>query len=59
MIYILLFVVPLLAVLWFLNFTTFLKNLNVDKNTQTQIILGALLSFMLVFAIMYGFVGLH
>ncbi|ALC85230.1 hypothetical protein AM499_04910 [Bacillus sp. FJAT-22090] len=57
MLFILLLVVPLLGVLWFLNFTSFLKNLKNGKSTHNQNILGAVLTFIFIFALMYFFVG--
>jgi uncharacterized BrkB/YihY/UPF0761 family membrane protein len=59
MIYISLLIIPLIGVLWFLNFATFLKNLNNSKENRNQIILGAFLSFILLFIIMYVFIGTH
>ncbi|GED62802.1 hypothetical protein [Lysinibacillus fusiformis] len=59
MLFILLFVIPVLGVLYFLNFTTFLKKLINGKNTYNQNVLGAILTFMLIFTIMYCFAGLH
>lgn len=55
--FILLFVVPTLGVLWFVNFTTFLKNVKNDKSTRIQTGLGIVLTFGSIFALMSGFVG--
>ncbi len=57
MLIILLLVVPILGVLWFLNLTTFLKNLKNGKSTHNQNILGAVLTFIFIFALMYCFAG--
>ncbi|MEK4252552.1 MULTISPECIES: hypothetical protein [Ureibacillus] len=46
-----LFVIPLLGTLWFLNFTTFLKKLKNGKDTHNQNVLGAVLTFILILAI--------
>lgn len=54
-----LFVIPSLGVLLFLTFTSFLKNLKDEKSTYTQTILGAILTFIFLFALMYGFVAVH
>ncbi|GEM_PF-773001 len=59
MLFITLFVIPVLGVLYFLNFTTFLKKLINGKSTYNQNVLGAVLTFILIFTIMYCFVGLH
>jgi len=59
MLFILLLVVPLLGVLWFLNFTTFLKNLKNEKSTHNQNVLGAALTFIFIFALMYCYAGTH
>jgi hypothetical protein len=59
MLFMLLLVVPLVGVLWFLNFTTFLKNLKKEKSTHNQNILGAVLTFIFIFSLMYCFVGTH
>ena len=40
-----------------LNFTSMLKNLKADKSIHNQTILGAVLSFILMLAFMYGLVG--
>lgn len=52
-------VIPLLGVLWFLTFVSFLKNLKNGKSTHNQTILGAVFTFILLFALMYGFVAAH
>ncbi|EPD53775.1 hypothetical protein HMPREF1210_00598 [Paenisporosarcina sp. HGH0030] len=52
-------VVPLLGVVWFLNFTTFLKNLMNGKSTHNQNVLGAVLTFIFIFALMYCYAGTH
>jgi hypothetical protein len=52
-------VIPLLGVLLFLTFTAFLKNLKHDKSTHNQTVLGAALTFLFLFAVMYGFVAAH
>jgi len=52
-------VIPLLGVLWFLTFTSFLKNLKNGKSTHNQTILGAVFTFIFLFALMYGFVAVH
>ncbi|PKR85627.1 hypothetical protein CWO92_07915 [Heyndrickxia camelliae] len=54
-----LFVIPSLGVLLFLTFTSFLKNLKDGKSTYNQTILGAILTFIFLFALMYGFVAVH
>lgn len=57
MLYMLLLVVPLLGVLWFLNFTAFLKNLKNGNSTHNQNVLGAVLTFIFIFALMYCYLG--
>lgn len=57
MLLILLLVVPLLGVLWFINFTAFLTNLKNDKSTHNQILLGSALTFIFIFAVIYFYVG--
>ncbi len=47
-------IVPLIGVLWFLNLTSFLKNLVNGKSTHNQTILGAVLTFILIAAFYYG-----
>lgn len=59
MLFILLLVIPLLGVIWFLNFMIFLSNLKNDASTQNQKILGAVLTFILIFTIMYCYVSTH
>ena len=59
MLVMLLLVIPLLGVLWFVNFTVFLKNLKNDKSTHNQTVLGSVLTFAFIFALMYGYVGTH
>lgn len=48
------FIVPLIGVLWFLNLTSFLKNLVNGKSTHNQTILGAVLTFIFIVALYYG-----
>lgn len=43
MLVMLLLVIPLLGVLWFVNFTVFLKNLKNGKSTHNQTVLGSAL----------------
>ncbi|MEI5909656.1 hypothetical protein WAK64_21915 [Bacillus spongiae] len=50
-------VIPLLGVLWFLTFISFLKNLKNGKSIHNQTIIGAVLTFIFLFALMYSFVG--
>lgn len=57
MLFMIFLVVPLLGVLWFLNFTTFLKNLQNGKSTYNQNILGGVLTFIFILALMYCYVG--
>lgn len=52
-------VVPAIGVLWFLNFTTFLKHLKDGKSTHNQNVLGGALTFIFLFALMFCFVGYH
>ena len=59
MLFMLFLVVPILGVLWFLNFTTFLKNLNSGESTHNQKVLGAVLTFIFIFALMYCYAGTH
>jgi len=59
MLYLLLLVIPILGFLWFLTVDSFMNNLKNGKSTHNQTVLGAVLTFILLFAIMYGFVGLH
>ena len=59
MLIILFVVTPLLGVLWFVNFTVFLKNLKNDKSTHNQTVLGSALTFIFIFALMYCYVGTH
>ncbi|MEY9972237.1 hypothetical protein ABH966_002611 [Lysinibacillus sp. RC46] len=54
-----LIVIPLLGVLWFVNFTTFLKNLKNDKSTHNQTVLGIALTFVFIFSLMYCYIGTH
>ncbi|KQL52567.1 hypothetical protein AN964_02780 [Heyndrickxia shackletonii] len=58
MFFFLLILIPALGVLWFLNLTNFLIRLKKDQNTHNQKVLGAILTFLLVFAFAYGFLGL-
>jgi len=51
--------IPLLGVLWFVNFTTFLKNLKNDKSTHNQTVLGIALTFVFILAIMVLYTGTH
>ncbi|ETT80595.1 hypothetical protein C176_21496 [Viridibacillus arenosi FSL R5-213] len=44
MLFMLLLVIPLLGVFWFLNFTTFFKNLKNGKSTHNQNVFGAVLN---------------
>lgn len=53
------FVIPMLAVLWFLNLVTLLKKIKEERNTRNQTILGAVLTFLFVFTFMYVFAGVH
>jgi len=53
-----LFVIPFIGVLWFLNFTTFLQNLHNDKSTHNQKVLGAVLTFIFLFAILFAYVSI-
>lgn len=48
------FIVPLIGALWFLNLTSFLKNLVNGKSTHNQTILGAVLTFIFIVALYYG-----
>nr|WP_081260327.1 MULTISPECIES: hypothetical protein [Parageobacillus] len=57
--YIYLLVLPIIGVLWFLNLTSFLKNLHSNGNILNQTILGAVLTFIFTFLFMYGFLGTH
>lgn len=57
MVFMLLLVIPLLGVLWFINFTTFLKNLKYGKSTHRQDVLGPVLTFIFIFTLMYCFLG--
>ena len=59
MLYMALLVAPLFGVLWFLNFTTFLKKLKDGKDTHNQNVLGVVLTFIFIFALMYCFIGFH
>lgn len=52
--FILWFIVPLVGMLWFLNLTSFLKNLVNEKSTHNQTILGAVLTFILILGLNYG-----
>jgi hypothetical protein len=45
--------------LWFLNFTTFLRNLKNGKSTHNQNVIGALLTFIFIFSLMYCYAGTH
>ncbi|MEH7380977.1 hypothetical protein V7138_10895 [Bacillus sp. JJ1533] len=57
MVFMLLFVIPILGVLWFINFTTFLKNLKHGKSTHNQDVLGPVLTFIFIFALMYSYLA--
>ncbi|GHI01146.1 hypothetical protein [Neobacillus kokaensis] len=46
------FIVAILGTLWFLNLTALLVKLKMDKSIQNQVILGAVLTFILIFAFM-------
>jgi len=59
MLIILFVVTPLLGVLWFVNFTAFLKNLKNGKSTHNQTVLGSALTFIFIFALMYYYVRTH
>lgn len=59
MLYMILLVVPLLGTLWFINFTTFLKNLKNGKSTHNQNLLGAVLTFIFIAAFMICVVGTY
>ncbi|MFY2156330.1 hypothetical protein ACOSZF_11750 [Cytobacillus firmus] len=54
MLFFLLFVIPLLGVLLFITFISFLKNLKSGTSTHNQTILGAVFTFIFLFALMYG-----
>jgi hypothetical protein len=41
-------VVPLLGVLWFLNFVVLLEKMKKEKNYHNQKVLGAVLTFILI-----------
>lgn len=53
------FLVPLIGVFWFLNFTLFLKNLVNGKSTYNQTVLGAVLTFIFIAALYFGAMFLH
>lgn len=59
MLFMLLLVIPLLGVLWFLNFTTLLKNLKNGKSTHNQNVLGAVLTFIFILALTCCYAGTH
>lgn len=55
-------VVPSIGALWFLNLALLLKKLNeggYKRHIQNQVVIGAALSFLFVFALMYIFVAVH
>lgn len=58
MLILLLLGVPILSVLWFLNFTVLLRTLKSGGSIQNQIVIGAILTFISVFSLMYCFVGM-
>lgn len=53
-----LFGVPILSVLWFLNLITFLKNLKESRDYRNQKILGAVYTFFIVFPLIFILVEL-
>ncbi|SOC41584.1 hypothetical protein SAMN05877842_110179 [Ureibacillus acetophenoni] len=59
MLFMILLIVPLLGTLWFLNFTMFLKNLKNGKSTHNQNLLGAVLTFIFIAALMICLVGTY
>lgn len=59
MLFIFLLVIPLLGVIWFLNFMTFLSNLKNGVSTHNQKILGAVWTFIFIFTIMYCYASTH
>jgi RsiW-degrading membrane proteinase PrsW (M82 family) len=48
-----LFVIPVLGVLWFLNLVSLLKKIKADRNHKNETILGAVYSFFLALPIMF------
>jgi hypothetical protein len=57
--YIIVFLTSLLGVLWFLNLVTFFKKIKEDRSTHNQTILGAVLTFFVIFSFMFFLVSLH
>ncbi len=54
----LLFIVPLLGVLWVINLFMFIKKIHAKKSTHNQTVLGIALTFGFIFAQMYSFLML-
>lgn len=54
MLFLSLFVTPLVGVLWFLNVVSLLKKLNENRDPHNQIVLGAVLTFLFVFLFMFN-----
>jgi len=55
----LLFIIPILGVLWFLYLVSLLKNIKEEKDTKNQTILGSVISFLFVFFCAFAFAGVH
>ncbi|WP_369902497.1 hypothetical protein [Bacillus manliponensis] len=59
MLYILFLLIPLLGVLWFVNFVYLIRNIANKKSIHNQILLGTVITFFFLFAFMYSILGLH
>ncbi|WML56550.1 hypothetical protein [Neobacillus sp. PS2-9] len=51
--------IPLLGVIWFLNFVSLISSINSGKNVRNQTIIGAALTFIVMFLFIYWFTGIH
>ncbi|MBS4216158.1 hypothetical protein [Neobacillus rhizophilus] len=57
--YVLLLAVPLIGVVWFLNFVQLINHIKHGKDIRNQTIAGAVLTFVVVFVFMYWLAGIH
>lgn len=58
MIFLMLLVIPIVGVLWFINLTLFLRKLHADRGVKNETVLGAALTFILIFFLMYVWAGM-
>jgi len=57
LLFFMLFVIPLVGALWFLNLVSLLKKLHESRNPQNERILGAVLTFLLLFSLMFVYLS--